>query len=192
MKWIKAFGGANMLDLKNIKAMVFVLLIVAGCSSVKAPWRSVPRRPQLEYEAYGGWIHLNQIVGEKTFEFEGELISIQPDTIYFLTSAGDITSLANNDVTTARLILFKTDEGTFALWASIGALSTVSHGYGLVYSLPMWLLVGRGTTSGEVKRLNYLDYPKNSFNDFKPYSRFPQGLPVGLDLEQLKKRPIKK
>lgn len=160
--------------------------------SVKAPKGSVPQRKELYNDAFGGWIQLSLTAEKDMAKYQGELICIARDSIYLLTPSGDLVQVAEKDVSSSRLIFYNTETEKYAGWTTIGALTTVSHGYYLIFSFPTWLIVGTTNTSAELRRENYLDCPPYTSKQLRKYARFPQGLPVGLDLEQLKKRPAKK
>jgi hypothetical protein len=89
----------------------------------------------------------------------------------------------------ARLIIFKNMIGAFGAWTFFGSLLTISNGYFLLFTLPTTLIMGISTIAGEAKRLNFLDYPANSFENLSKYARFPQGLPEGLNIADLRPRP---
>lgn len=172
--------------------LTLVLLMLDSCASVKAPKGSVPQREGLYEDAFGGWIQLNVTDENSTVKYQGEFICVDRDSIYLLTRNNDLVHLAKEEVGTARLIFYNTETGKYAGWTTFGAISTASHGGFLTFTLPMWLIGGSSTTTGESRRENYLNYPPYTFEQLGKYSRFPQGLPAGLNLEQLKKKPIKK
>jgi hypothetical protein len=64
-------------------------------------------------------------------------------------------------------------------WTIAGTLSTFSHGYFLIFSAPVWAIVGFGTGIDEgVSNDLHVDRP--SLDSLSQYARFPQGLPPGF------------
>ena|SRR5258708_2532525 len=168
----------------------FVFMLLSGCSkSITAPHGSVPNRKSLSTDAFGGWINLTLKSSQKSFQ--GELIAINTDSIYVMTN-GKVQREEISDVNSARLILYKTSSEEYALWTSLMSLGTISNGYFLVFTLPLTLIAGISTTNSESQRINYIDYPQNSWEELMKYARFPQGLPQGLDVGDLKPRSIVK
>jgi hypothetical protein len=67
-------------------------------------------------------------------------------------------------------------------WAVVGSLSTVSHGFFLVFSFPLWLLVG-GLSANSAAETKVKLSPKDGAAaclKVAPYTRFPGGLPAAM------------
>ena len=52
--------------------------------------------------------------------------------------------------------------------------------------LPAVLISGLTPVFTESDRINYSDYPYTSFKELSKYARFPQGMPEGIKLSDLK------
>ena len=75
-------------------------------------------------------------------EVRGELISAEGVNIWLLRDDGRLVNFPVESVRDACLGVFQTREAELTAWTIVGALSTVSHGAYLIFSLPIWLLVG--------------------------------------------------
>ena len=75
-------------------------------------------------------------------------------------------------------------------WTILGTVSTLSHGWFLGFTFPMWLATGISASSGESFRDRYSeDHPDESYwIQIIKYSRFPQGLPDNINLKNLKRK----
>lgn len=170
---------------KNSLCLILCLLILgAGCTAVRAPGKTVPKRKAITTDAFGGWLSL---INNSQDTLQGELIAATGESLYVLTHSGPL-EISKEDITSARLVVYNTNTSEYVLWAILGSLSTISNGFYFVFTFPAWLLAGIPTSIGESKRNNYLDYPANSLEEMIKYSRFPQGLPAGIELPSLRPR----
>ena len=173
--------------MKKGKLIISILLIVMlnCCSTIKAPIGSVPNRKALRTDCYGGWLDLRLNSSNDTVT--GEFIAANEDSIYIMQS-GKVQTYAISNISSARVITFNNSRGAYVVWTVAGSLLTISNGGFLVFTLPPVLISGILTTVAEAKRINYLDYPSNSFKELSKYARFPQGMPEGIKTSDLKQR----
>lgn len=169
------------------KILVVGLLALSACATVKAPNGQVPRRQDLVSDAFGGWMLLTLTSQQNV---EGELLALTADSIHVINSA--LFSFAKKDIAAGRLIMYNTDTGRFGRWATAGAFGSITNGWFLVFTMPLWIITGVATSSSEANRINYLDYPQTDWNYLNRYARFPQGFPAGLNRKDLQPRPIEK
>ncbi len=174
--------------MKKGKLIIFILLIVIYncCSTIKAPLGSVPNRKAITTDAYGGWLELR--LNSSDDPVAGEFIAANEDSIYIMQS-GEVQIYAISDISFARVIIFNTNRGAYVVWTVAGSLFTLSNGTLLIFTLPPVLVSGILTSVAEAKRINYLDYPSNSFKELSKYARFPQGMPEGIKTSDLNPRP---
>lgn len=171
--------------LKNSLSIILcLLLITAACKPVSAPHRSVPKRQALVTDARGGWI---SIQNRHNNFFQGELIAVSDLLVYLVTPAGAM-AIPKDDILSARVVIYNTNNFEYSLWTILGSLSTISNGLFLMFTAPLWYVVGIPVTAGESNRANYLDYPAADWEHMTKFCRFPQGLPEGLDLSLLRPR----
>jgi hypothetical protein len=97
-----------------------------------------------------------------------------------LVPDGYLLAVSNHDVIRAQAEAYDAGLGTVAAWSTLGTISTLSHGYYLIFTLPLWIV--SGSASGAVlSREPIVSYPDESLASFAVLARFPQGLPPGLD-----------
>ncbi len=156
-----------------------VLVLTCGCAGSKAPrgWLSVPSKAKSE--AYGGWITVYSGSEKNKIIADGELIAVDAESLFVLQGT-ELVALAWSDVSKAQLTAYDSKKGGLALWTTLGSLSTASHGLALGLSLPLWIIIGTTTTASQSHAPNYT-YPSRTWNDLVIFSRFPQGLPEGID-----------
>jgi hypothetical protein len=154
----------------------------AGCFRSTAPPGWLPTPGEASHQAFGSWIRLEGPSGQPATVMEGELIAIDRDTIH-VYAAGRLVSLPRASVRSATLAAFRMDYGTLAAWAALGTLSTVSHGFGLILTAPIWALAGTGAASSASRapRIQSAD-PET----LRRFARFPQGIPAELDRATLR------
>ena len=164
------------------------LLCTAACFHTTAPSGWLPRAPDVARDAYGGWIDLSLAAGGRVL---GELIAAHDDTVFVL-SGGSLAAVANRDVVDGTLTAYDQPWGEIALWGGLGALATLSHGWWLIFTMPTWAISGtvaaasasrapRGMAVDRAMSVRRLDPTA-----LRPYARFPQGLPAGLDRRSLR------
>ena len=148
----------------------------AGCVHNPAPrgWR--PKPEELPRWTRGAWI---VVEGPKNTRTRGELIAIEGERLYVLTSAG-LESLPRSTIRRATLTLHDTDADKI----SLQAFCTLTHGRWLLFTLPMWVIVADGESRTPFRR-----HPPDPLDSLRKYARFPQGRPSGLEASGLGPRP---
>jgi hypothetical protein len=164
--------------------MAALLAAAVGCYQSSAPPRWLPSPVEAQRDAFGSWI---SVQGQpKTAPLvQGELIAIDTDTIHVLAD-GRLVSLARATVCCAELTTYRMDLSELQIWSAIGTVSTLSHGFVLIVTAPIWALAGTLATSSA----SYA--PRVASTDpvvLRPFARFPQGIPPGLDRATLRSRP---
>lgn len=161
-----------------------LLAAAAGCYQSSAPPRWLPLPVEAQRDAFGSWIAVQR--QPKTTPFvQGELIAIDTDTIHVLAD-GRLVSLARAMLCCAELTAYRVDLSELQLWSVLGILSTATHGFVLLLTAPMWAIAGTVATSSA----SYA--PRIISTDpivLRPFARFPQGIPPGLDRTTLRSKP---
>lgn len=168
----------------HTRELVMIAALLGACVSNPDP-RS-PTIQMMEREGYGGFIVIRTKVG---MEVAGELISVESNVIRVLRlpqTTGALTWVPVTDIESAELYKYEA-EGGFGAWGLLGTLSTISHGFWLVFSAPAWM-ISAGIAAGIESHHVVVRYPDDRWNEFVPWARFPQGMPPGLD-EQALTRP---
>ena len=152
---------------------------LSGCAHNPAPkgWR--PSAVVAQHSTRGGWIVVeprgSDVSSPDASRVEGELIAIDDDAYHVLT-AGGLRSVSRSSPHRITLVAFGTSPGAIAAWASVGGLSTLSHGGFLLLTAPMWAVSGVVAAAKESGAgiLHEADRAR-------AFARFPQGLPPGFD-----------
>ncbi len=145
-----------------------------GCSSV-----SNARRPAQEAAITSGRGATARVDLGGGAELGGELVAVDDRQIWILTSGSRLKTVSLPSVHRLTLGVYGTKEAGYAAWTSLGALSTISHGGFLIFSLPIWLLTGIPSSIYESNR-GIVEYPTQPIGVLRRFARFPQGIPAGI------------
>lgn len=133
-----------------------------------------------------GWIWAqDMVIMTSDDELRGELIAVGQDSI-FVIGHGGFAAVPIAFIKKGTLIAYDPDAGAFALWTVMGVASTASHGYGLLLTMPAWIIVGTATTAVETHVSKHRT--KNVWWGMRKFARFPHGLPPSVDRSTLKTR----
>jgi hypothetical protein len=106
----------------------------------------------------------------------GELLATDPDHIW-IRSWGQVQYVHARDVRRVKIELYQGHAVNAGVWTAVGTLSTLSHGFLLVLSAPIWLITGMTST---VFLANDNDAESAPAGPLWQYARFPQGLPASM------------
>lgn len=109
----------------------------------------------------------------------GELLAADATSVTILDGAGRVERADARNVDEVVVELYASGGGGTALWTVVGSLSTVSHGFFLIFTLPIWVITG-AATSGVASAQSRLHVPRNEIPLLYQFARFPQGLPPGF------------
>jgi hypothetical protein len=180
--------------INSILVIGIFVLILSGCAASRIPseYRFSPRG--LKHEISGNWADLKPHSADITNPLKtlsGELIAIQSDSIYILTSGGlAVFHLSAIDETV--VYMFTNQAAGMAVFTGllfipdvIAAITIGEPGF-LIIGAP-WLLTGSILTVVEsTNHSNLLNYPySNRLEDLRKFSRFPQGMPPGIDRSRI-------
>ncbi len=161
----------------------------AGCASNPAPNDWLPSASEVPTDPFGAWIRIDFDSGTSSHQAEGELLAVEPDTVYLL--AGEqVVAFPGDRIRHARVAWFESGAGGLAAWTALGSLASLSNGVIAGITLPLWIITGSLATGAQT-RAPLVDYdPGNgSLLRIRAYARFPQGFPDGLDRSTLIGRP---
>ncbi|HLK92051.1 MAG TPA: hypothetical protein VKZ18_19320 [Polyangia bacterium] len=159
---------------RQLAAVVGIVIALLGgaCAGWEIPNSERPRQDEAVVSGKGARAQLLLADGSR---HTGELISAGDGFVWLLYDDGRLASFPLANVRKAWLGVFRTYEGALAGWTVAGSLTTVSHGFFLVFTLPLWLLTG--TTSAYLESMRgFLTCPPESWDVARRYARFPQGL----------------
>jgi hypothetical protein len=151
--------------------------LTAACSSLPAPRDWVPDADQAPKDPRGSWANVRHIQNNNRVTTSGELISVSQDSVFIALPKSRLAPFAWKDINRLQVVYFDPHEGLCYGIGAAGAVSTLSHGYILVMSLPAWMIIGATTGAGRVGEA-MLTYPSETedWRDLRAYARFPQGL----------------
>lgn len=172
----------------------FLLMNPVSCNSnrdITAPRYFLPSGPvRVAKEAYGGWMEAILDQSEVLTSVRGELITIHEDTVYIL-SQSQLNGVPVSAVKNAKLELHLPNATGFTIWSVAGGLlSPFVNGYYSLFTFPAWLISGIAVSTNAANQPNMIHFPATGLEEFKKFSRFPQGLPAGLELDKLEPKPL--
>ena len=158
----------------------FCGLLSLNCATTSAPAGWLPDKTKSEKDAFGGWATLETKHREIV---RGELIAVNDSGIYVLPD-NDLLFVEIDSVQTIKIGKYE-DGNTIAGWAAFGTFSTLSHGFVLLISAPVWILSGT-LISADYASQKVMFYPDSSLESLRVYSRFPQGLSESINRKEIK------
>lgn len=180
---------------------ILVLLVgfgFAGCQTVNIPEPYNFRVKELQKNPYGCWMDVTvdsaaAVIHHFTTQ-SGELLTMTRDSVFLLVADGKVKSINVRSILASKLYTHKNQSGTYLLItglymvpAIIGAIANPDYaGEFLLLALPVSIVgIFQSVKDGTAQR-NILVYPiKNSLEDFKPFARFPAGIPENVNLQLL-------
>ncbi|MBN1826254.1 MAG: SH3 domain-containing protein [Candidatus Eisenbacteria bacterium] len=132
-----------------------------------------------------GWVS-RQYVSRKPLSprsLRGELIAVEEDSL-FLLQRGRLIGVPLENVRDGVLRRFDSSVDHIKMWTALGAVSTVTHSFLLIFSLPLWLVVGLPTSHG-IGRLGRVRFDREKTDRIAPGARFPGGFPEGIDRDAI-------
>ncbi len=146
-----------------------------------------PRQPtiqKMQTEGVGGWIVATSTAG---WQVQGELISITREYVHILRvgqPGAALVYVRTADVAKASVYTYEY-EGGLGVFGLLGTLSTISHGFFLALTAPVWIISTAIAVAAESAHVE-LEYPEdNSLEELSRWARFPQGIPPNIDEEAL-------
>ena len=176
----------NSLQLK-LSCIFCCVALLSGCASYHAPKGWLPERTYVEQEPYGGWLYVEANRNGMQKMADGEFIGTSDESLLLLNENG-LTRVPLDLISYASLKLHDDDRSNFAIWTALGAISTISNGWLLAITAPLWIISGSIITGSETYSGFYEARPPRSiwWRTTTMYSRFPQGIPPGLDVDKLR------
>ena len=167
-------------------------LLACARSAEHIPHNWLPKAEEAGQEAFGAWVRVEAWNDEET-AMEGELLAVGEDSLYVVDS---FESVAIPVTEVGRIILHGYDANASGIagWAVLGTLGTISHGWYLVLTGPVWIVGGimasyQASRAGRQQHTTEQSWPTVAAW-MRPYARFPAGMPPELDRNTLViKRP---
>ncbi len=172
----------------------FLGVVVTGCAGTGAPRGWLPNAAATQEEAHGAWISIRHRSEGDAVRTEGEFIAVGDDTVFVLVTdgaAGSLVAIPRSPDLTAKLGTYNPATGGIVAWTLLGTVSTVSHGFNLILSAPVWIITGTVVTNKQARTAieRYPgDNPWDAWDELRVFARFPQGLPESVDRALLEPR----
>jgi hypothetical protein len=151
---------------------------VAGCARSPAPAGAVPWPAGAEADPYGAWIQVERQGGGGVVA--GELLAVDPDTVFVLTWDGAVRGVPLDSVREATIAWYRGHATDLAAWTVVGTISTISNGVFLLLTAPMWLIAGSAATAAESRAPLVRVPTRADWTTARMYARYPAGLPPDL------------
>lgn len=172
----------------NRWALLFAcVLLLGGCASTSAPDDWTSDAQTMQREAYGAWVDVTHGDSAQPMTVRGELIAVSPDSVHVLPLDSTLQSVARPTINELQMVTFDANWGNLATWTALGTLSTLSHGFILILSAPVWIIGGSAATGTQSYRPVFTNPDTETL---RTYARFPQGLPPNLDRDRLRAKPV--
>ena len=164
-------------------AVVALGLMLCGCAGNTAPPGFLDPPVVAQASGYGGWMQLKLANGTRA---DGELIAVSADSVWLLGAtpvAVPVTAVKEGKLTTVDA-----EVGKVAGATGLGVLSTASNGLLLIFTAPLWIIVGTAAGSSQ-SYTPQRRVPPLRWAELNAFARFPQGMPSGVSLAQLRPKP---
>lgn len=185
--------------MSRINAIWFILVILASvsCKTAEIPQAYNYKVSEVQNNPFGCWMEININISDSVLSptaISGELLSIEKDSVYLLTGDGAVSVTAKKSVVWAALYTHKNQKGNYMALTGvliapniIGAVAVSDYALEMLLMAIPTLIIGFTHAAIESsKQRNVLVYPeKNDINGFINYSRFPAGIPPGIDFRLL-------
>ena len=165
------------------------LILAVACAGNPAPAGFLPSPAQAPQNAYGGWIQVTVPAGRHDSTIAGELIAARADTVWVLPDSGPVVAVPTSTVKQGRVARYTSEAGAISGFTALGVVSTISNGFLLGITAPLWIITGIVASSNE-SRAPLRDVPPLAWADLAAFARFPQGLPPGIDLGEIRPKPV--
>lgn len=160
------------------------LLFAAFICSCTTP-KYLPKPTEIDVNQYGSYITVIQKSGKY---IEGELLAIDSNNLIILQRS-------DSNYTKAPLIIPVNNVSHFTIkyaqpkhygWSiPVYTLATISHGFFLIFTAPVNLIVTISVTVGGENAFTYND-KKMTYEKLKMFARFPQGIPPNIEIADIK------
>ena len=164
------------------------LLLAVACAGNPAPQGFLPSPAQAPHDVYGGWIQVTVPAGRHDSTIAGELIAARADSVWILPDSGGVVAVATSTVKHGQVARYNSEAGSIAGFTVLGVVSTISNGFLAGFTMPLWVITGIVASSNE-SRAPLRGVPPLQWTDLAAYARFPQGLPPGIDLGEIRPKP---
>jgi hypothetical protein len=108
-------------------------------------------------------------------EVDGELLAVERDRVYVLTKDGGVSTVTAAETIKATVEVYPSRSAPAIVWTILGTLSTLTHGFFLIFTAPTWAAVGIGASLEEGEK--YVKVEGNDVPKLWQFARYPAGMP---------------
>jgi len=164
----------------KIQLSILVLgLILNGCYSPNY----LPTVENIDVSEFGSYIELHRNDADV---LKGELISIDTTQLIILSDMDSVKQIVTCPINHASSFTLKYAQPKDYSWRiPIYTLSTLLHGYFLILTAPINLIVTISVNASGSSDFEYSEKDM-TFDRLKMFARFPQGIPSNITLVDLK------
>ncbi|MEO6902695.1 MAG: hypothetical protein ABI315_06025 [Bacteroidia bacterium] len=169
----------------KITLIALLAILISSCSAPKY----LPSSDKIDVNQNGSYIKVNfyraaNIPRSLQTYYGGELIAIDSNKMVILSaSTHKCATIQIKDVKRFNLRYAKPKHYGWTI--PLYTLATIAHGFLLIYTAPINLIV---TTAVTISGENAFQYNKRNmtYEKLKMFARFPQGIPPNIDLANIK------
>ena len=166
-----------------IYSVLYSVMSLMSCVS-KTP--IVKNTDYYHQSPYGAYIELSVKGIPEKLKFKGELIAVDDKKIVLRTLGKNETvrPFAIKDIVSYKVYYTKNDKEDYNAWGTIMTVSSISHGWFLIFTLPINGIVF-AVVNSNYKREFYYTQKELPIQDLYKFARYPQGLPPHINLDNL-------
>ncbi len=168
----------------NLIFAILSTVMICGCYAPSY----LPTENEIDINRYGAYIIIK---GNNNQGVRGELLSVDSTGVLVLNDSSPKTGGRISHVSTEEMKSFSIQYAQphqYGWTIPVSALATISHGFFLVGTMPINIIVTASVTAGGQSAFRY-DEKSIQHKDLKMFARFPQGIPPGLDVQKIKSAP---
>lgn len=160
----------------DIINVLLIWVVAVGCSMPKY----LPKSEDVGVNQFGAYISVDQ---KLTGSVNGELISVGTDSLLVLEEkTNKCVYVVRSRITCYDLRYAKSINYAYVI--PLGLLTTISHGYFAIITIPFNLIIGSAVAISSMNAFTY-DQKDVSYEDLRLFARFPQGIPSDVDCNKL-------
>ncbi|MDH3208297.1 MAG: hypothetical protein OEO79_16975 [Gemmatimonadota bacterium] len=159
-----------------------------ACATTTAPRGFLPDVAEAQTSAYGSWIDVLYEDQAGNVRVRGELIAMTPDSMWVL-GGDEGWAIATSAIRGGQLAAYDSGGRDAGVLTALGTVSTISNGAFLIFTAPMWLIVGSSAAAAQ-SRVPLSDLTESGWSEISSFARFPQGMPPGMLLGELEPKPV--
>ena len=171
----------------TLSGVAIALALVAGCAGSIAPSHWLPEAIEVPQDGFGSWASVTLSIGPDAYS-EGELIAASSDTLFIL-GIEELQAFSVHEVAKVHIQSYDAKHTSLAVWTMLGSLSTLSHGFILIISAPVWIISGSIGTAAQ-SQAPHKTVIAGNWKELQVYCRYPGGIPPILDRVDIKSKPL--